>query len=58
MIGTITDLNKIEASITFEDGTTLDIGRIQLPQNIKRGQKIDIPEGTIKITNDKLTDFF
>ncbi len=58
MLCTIIDMNKTDAFITLEDGTTMDITVNQLPPKSKIGDKVDIPLGSIRLTNDKFIDFF
>ncbi|CAB1254264.1 hypothetical protein ACFHWD_05295 [Clostridium sp. MT-14] len=53
MIGKIIDLNVTEALISFQDGSTADIGISHLPASIKIGDTVNInPNFTSKL-NDK-----
>lgn len=58
MLCTIIDMSKTDAFITLEDGTTIDVTVNQLPPNCKIGDKVDIPVNNVRLTNDKLVDFF
>jgi len=58
MRGIVIDMNKTDAFINFDDGTTMDIGRSQLSSDIKIGDRVDISLNTTNISNDKLIDFF
>lgn len=58
MFGRILDMNNTDAFVTFDDGTTADIGLSHLPRGSKVGDKVDIERNPLKITNDKLVDFF
>lgn len=58
MRGIVIDMNKTDAFINFDDGTTMDISRSQLSSEIRIGDKVDISLNTTNISNDKLIDFF
>lgn len=58
VIGKILDMNKTDAFVSFEDGTTMDIGVPHLPMGAKVGEMVEIDPIPIKMTNDKLTDYF
>jgi len=58
MLGKIIDMDRTDAFITFEDGTTMDISLSRLPTPIKIGETIDIPINTSQLKNDKMNDFF
>jgi hypothetical protein len=52
------DINKIEAFITLQDGTTVDIGLCHLPKNIKIGENINVELNCSKMANDRMENFF
>jgi hypothetical protein len=67
--GKVLDMNKTDAFISLEDGTTIDLSVSRLSQNVKVGDTIDVPisiRNSIdnssfshdKATSDKLIDFF
>ena len=56
--GKIIDMNKTDAFVTFDDGTTMDIGVSHLPPHSKVGDTVNIEFNTTKMTNDKLTNIF
>jgi hypothetical protein len=58
MIGKILDMNITDAFISFQDGTTVDIGVAHLPPGSKVGDTINIDPMSTRMTNDKLIDFF
>ena len=58
MIGKIIDMDRTDAFITFEDGTTMDISLSRLPTPIKIGETVDIPIKTSPLQNDKMNNFF
>lgn len=58
MNGRIIDMNNTDAFVTFDDGTTMDIGVSHLPPHSKVGDTINIEFSTTKMTNDKLTNIF
>lgn len=58
MLGKIIDMNKTDAFISFEDGTTIDVGVPHLPIGSKLGDKINIEPRSTRLSNDKLVDFF
>lgn len=58
MFGRILDMNNTDAFVTFDDGTTADIGVSHIPKGSKIGDTIDIDRTPSRITNDKLVDFF
>jgi len=58
MLGKIIDMDRTDAFITFEDGTTMDISLSRLPTPIKIGETVDIPINTSQLRNDKMNDFF
>lgn len=58
MIGKILDMNATDAFITFQDGTTMDIGVPHLPSGSKVGDTINIEPKPVRMTNDKLNNFF
>jgi hypothetical protein len=62
-------MNKTDAFISLEDGTTIDLSVSRLSQNVKVGDTIDVPisiRNSIdnsafshdKANSDKLIDFF
>lgn len=51
-------MNNTDAFVTFDDGTTADIGVSHLPKGAKVGDSVNIERDPLKITNDKLVDFF
>ncbi len=59
MQGKILDMNKTDAFIVFENGTTMDLCVSHIPPNSKVGDNvsIDLPASK-EITNDKMNDFF
>lgn len=58
MLGRVIDMNSTEAFISFENGTTTDVSKFSLPQNIKVGDTVNIDPNVMRLTNDKLVDFF
>jgi hypothetical protein len=58
MLGKIIDMDRTDAFITFEDGTTMDISLCRLPSPIKIGETVDIPVSTSHLQNDKMNNFF
>lgn len=58
MLGKIIDMDRTDAFITFEDGTTMDISLSRLPTPIKIGETVDIPIITSPLQNDKMNNFF
>ena len=58
MIGKIIDMDRTDAFITFEDGTTMDISLSRLPTPIKIGETVDIPINSSSLQNDKMNNFF
>ncbi|MCY6484927.1 hypothetical protein OW763_11295 [Clostridium aestuarii] len=59
MLGKILDMNKTDAFIIFENGTTMDLCTSHLPPNCKVGDTINIDLSFSNIvTNDKLNNFF
>lgn len=58
MTGKILDMNVTDAFISFQDGTTMDIGVSHLPPGSKIGDTINIEPRPMRMTNDKLTNFF
>lgn len=61
MIGKILDMNKTDAFINFEDGTTMDISITRLPENSKVGGTVDISMNSplsSSSTSNKVIDFF
>jgi len=58
MLGKIIDMDRTDAFITFEDGTTMDISLSRLPTPINIGETVDIPINTSQLRNDKMNDFF
>lgn len=58
MYGRIIDMNSTDAYISFEDGTTMYVGKSHIPKNYKVGDRVDINvtnSATIMI-NDKLNN--
>lgn len=55
MLGKIIDMNITDAYISFEDGTTMDIGVSHLPPHSKIGDTVNIDFNSINMINDKLT---
>ncbi|MFD3158469.1 hypothetical protein ACFIJ5_16710 [Haloimpatiens sp. FM7330] len=58
MLGTILDINKTDAFINLQDGTTMDISISKLPRNSKIGDTINIPIDTPTSINNKSIKFF
>ena len=58
MIGKIIDMDRTDAFITFEDGTTMDISLSRLPTPLKIGETVDIPVNTSPLKNDTMNNFF
>lgn len=58
MLGKVLDMNFTEAFINFQDGTTKDIGLAQLPKGIKIGDTVNVEPVPMRLSNDKLVDFF
>ncbi|MBC8062536.1 MAG: hypothetical protein H7Y18_17990 [Clostridiaceae bacterium] len=58
MIGKIIDMDRTDAFITFEDGTTMDISLSRLPTPIKIGETVDIPIKRSPLQNDRMNNFF
>ena len=56
--GRIIDMNKTDAFVTFDDGTTMDIGVSHLPPHSKVGDTVNIELNTTKMTNDKFNNIF
>jgi len=55
MKGKILDMNKTDAFISFENGTTMDISTCHLPKNSKTGDTINIDmSNNSNIQNDKM----
>lgn len=58
MLGKVIDINRTDAFVTFEDGTTMDISISKLPENVKVGQSVNIPLDTSALTNDHFNNIF
>ena len=58
MLGKIIDMDRTDAFITFEDGTTVDVSLSRLPTPIKIGETVDIPITTSLLQNDRMNNFF
>lgn len=58
MKGRIIDMNSTDAFVSFDDGTTMDIGVARLPHHAVVGDIVNIDFDTYKNSNDKLEDFF
>lgn len=58
MLGKVLDMNFTEAFINFQDGTTKDIELVQLPKGTKIGDTVNVEPTPIRLSNDKLVDFF
>lgn len=58
MLGRIIDMNNTEAFVSFENGTTTEVSKFSLPQNVQVGDTINIDPNAMRLTNDKLVDFF
>ena len=58
MLGKIIDIDKTDAFILFQDGTTMDINVSRLPHNIKIGDSVDIPINKFNLSNDKMDNFY
>lgn len=49
MLGRIIDMDATDAYISFEDGTTLDIGFAHIPKNSEVGDSVNIELNTTKM---------
>jgi hypothetical protein len=58
MLGRIIDMNNTDAFVTFDDGTTMDIGIAHLKKGASIGDTVNINPGEQKMINEKLVDFF
>ena len=59
MKGKIIDMNKTDAFVSFENGTTMDVGISHLPKDSKVGDTIDINfSNKSKIENDRMPNIF
>ncbi|KAJ49859.1 hypothetical protein BD780_003971 [Clostridium tetanomorphum] len=58
MLGKIIDMNNTDAFITFQNGTTKNVSKLSLSSNAKIGDTVNIDPNAMRLTNDKLVDFF
>jgi len=58
MLGKIIDMNNTDAFVTFDDGTTMNIGVAHLKKGVSIGDTVHINPGEQKIINEKLVDYF
>lgn len=68
MKGKVIEMNKTDAFISFENGTTMDISVSNLPRHVSVGDEVDIPFSSYssfsnsssrdRLTNNNLVDFF
>lgn len=68
MKGKVIDMNKTDAFISFENGTTMDISVNNLPRHISVGDEVDIhfsnntsfqsSTSRDRMTNNSTVDFF
>jgi len=58
MLGKIIDMNNTDAFVTFDDGTTMNIGVAHLKKSVSIGDTVHINPGEQKIINEKLVDYF
>ena len=59
MKGKILEINKTDALVLLDNGTTLDTGVSHLPKNTKIGDKVDINFSEhSRIKNDKMNSLF
>ncbi|MCY6370106.1 hypothetical protein [Clostridium ganghwense] len=59
MQGKILDMNKTDAFIVFDNGTTIDLCISHIPPNSKVGDTVNINLSfSNEITNDKMNNFF
>ncbi len=58
MLGKIIDMDRTDAFVIFEDGTTMDISLSRLPHLVRIGETVDIPITTSNIRNDRMDNFF
>jgi len=58
MLGRIIDMDRTDAFVVLEDGTTLDISLSRLPHPVKIGETIDISTTTSNFRNDRMDNFF
>ena len=58
MLGKIIDMDRTDAFITFEDGTTMDISLSRLHNSVKIGETVDIPINTSSFRNDTMNNIF
>lgn len=58
MLGKIIDIDRTDAFVLFQDGTTMDISISKLPHTIKIGDSVDIPLNRSNLSNDKMNNFF
>lgn len=56
MLGRIIDMNTTDAYISFEDGTTLDIGLAHIPRYSKLGDSVNIDLNTTKMIVPRFTN--
>ena len=49
MFGRIIDMDTTDAYVSFEDGTTLDVGLAHIPQNSKVGDSVNIELNNTKM---------
>ncbi|SHI84030.1 hypothetical protein SAMN05444401_1554 [Clostridium amylolyticum] len=68
MKGKVIDMNKTDAFISFENGTTMDISVNNLPRHVSVGDEVDIhfsnnasfqsSTSRDRMTNNSTVDFF
>ncbi|WP_169735797.1 hypothetical protein [Clostridium lundense] len=58
MLGRIIDMNNTEAFVSFENGITTEVSKFSLPENVHVGDTVNIDPNVMRLTNDKLIDFF
>lgn len=58
MLGRIIDMNNTDAFVTFDDGTTMDIGVAHLKKGAAVGDMVNIEPSLPKMINEKMVDFF
>lgn len=58
MLGKVLDMSFTDAFINFPDGTTKDIALSKLPKGTKIGDTVNLESVPLRLSNDKLVDFF
>lgn len=58
MLGKVIDMNATDAFVSFDDGTTKNVGISYLPQGTRVGDKVNMDPVLPRLNNSKLVDFF